>query len=294
MTIPSNNRTQDSAAPPRRSGSASRGPVAISIPGDGHRVALKWHKLRRVAGDPPWSVANLRAGLAAGASLEVDVRALGDGAWVCLHDDKLDEETDGRGPVSALDAAALAKLKVRGSSQAPLLLTAVAREISVTNVKEGCVQLDLKEQRERLSREVVESFVSDIAPVAPHCLLSGTDWEAVRILGRAVPSLRLGFDPLDLAERRSFEDKLSFADFFREVLAAAPHAAAFYIHYRLILGALAAGLNPIPLLKSNGATVDAWTLDPTTPGIREVLAKIVTAGVDQITTNDPTGLAEVC
>jgi hypothetical protein len=39
-------------------------------------VRLKWHKLRRHPDDPPFGRANLRAGLAAGASLEIDLRRL--------------------------------------------------------------------------------------------------------------------------------------------------------------------------------------------------------------------------
>ena len=60
---------------------------------DGRTVRLKWHKLRRLADDPPFARVNLRAGLAAGASMEVDIRALACGHFVCLHDPELESET---------------------------------------------------------------------------------------------------------------------------------------------------------------------------------------------------------
>jgi len=264
-------------------------PVAI---GDGRRrVVLKWHQLRRAAGDPPWSLANLRSGLAAGASLEIDVRTLADRAWVCLHDKLLDEETNGRGAVDAIDATAVGDLKVAGANYPPPLLTDVANAIAAVPERGGCVQLDLKASREQLSGDAVDRFAAAVAPVARRCLLSGTDWAAVQVLGEAVPALRLGFDPLDLATGRRFGGAQSYAEFVDDVVATAPNAAAFYIHYRFLVGALACGLNPVPSLKSNGAIVDAWTLDATTPGIDGLLAQMAAAGVDQITTNDPLGIA---
>ena len=52
--------------------------AAVALDHAGRRVLLKWHKLRRRAGEPPFDPANLATGLAAGASLEIDVRCLAD------------------------------------------------------------------------------------------------------------------------------------------------------------------------------------------------------------------------
>ena len=93
--------------------------AGISLGYGGRRVLLKWHKLRRGANEPPFSLANLRAGLALGASLEIDARMLGDGTWTCLHDDVLDEETTGTGPVNAADAKAIARTRIAGASYPP-------------------------------------------------------------------------------------------------------------------------------------------------------------------------------
>ncbi|HEV3177076.1 MAG TPA: glycerophosphodiester phosphodiesterase family protein, partial [Stellaceae bacterium] len=251
----------------------------------GRRVRLKWHKLRRDRADPPFGLANLRAGLAAGASLEIDIRALADGAFVCLHDDVLDGETDGHGRVGEADTAAIRGLRISGTAYAPPLLSDIARELAAAPNSSACLQLDLKEKREGLSLSAIEAFVATIGPVAQSCLLSGTDWHAVEALGAAVPSLRLGFDPLDLAKGRDLADRAAIAAFLEEVAATAPGAAGFYLNYRFVLRALAHGINPVPRLQQGGALVDIWTLDPTTPEICDVLEPILATGADQITTN---------
>jgi glycerophosphoryl diester phosphodiesterase len=268
-------------------------PQGVSIAFEGRRILLKWHKLRRYRTDPPFSLANLGAGLAAGASLEIDIRVLADGSWVCLHDDVLDRETDGHGPVCAVDAASIRKLRLAGAEYAPPLLADAAREIAAAPATHACLQLDLKERREALSPAAVESFARTIGPVAGTCLLSGTDWEAVRQLGAAIPSLRLGFDPLRLAEGRDLAGAESMAALVEEVAATAPEAAAFYLNHRFVMRALAIGIDPVKRLKRDGALIDIWTLDPTTPEIDAVLAAILAAGADQITTNDPVAMARL-
>ena len=261
------------------------------VVGSGGRVLLKWHKLRRGAEDPPFSLENLRRGLFAGASLEIDTRALGDGDWVCLHDDTLDEETDGSGRVDAVDAEKISRLRIAGGDYPPPLLAAVAKELSATPPTGACLQIDLKQPREGISDRSAMRFAEIVGPVAERCLLSGTDWEAVVELGAAVPRLRLGFDPLNMAARRTLDRREVITDFVEEILRTAPSAAMFYLNYHFVVAALDRGINPIARLHEAGAKVDVWTLDPTTPGLGDLLPLIVDAGADQITSNDPFGLA---
>ena len=55
-----------------------------------------------------------------------------------------------------------------------------------------------------------------------------------------------------------------------------------------MLAALGCGVDLVALVRRDGAEVDAWTLDPTTPGLRGDAAGAREAlGCDQITTNDP-------
>ena len=71
---------------------------------------LKWHKLRQRRDDTPFLRANLAAGLAGGAAMEVDLSATADGDFVCVHDTTLDRETTGTGLVGDWTRQALAKL----------------------------------------------------------------------------------------------------------------------------------------------------------------------------------------
>lgn len=75
------------------------------------RLRFKWPRLERHRTDPPFSRANLEAGLAAGAPLEVDLRATADGHWVCLHDATLERETSGAGPIAAQRRVELERLR---------------------------------------------------------------------------------------------------------------------------------------------------------------------------------------
>lgn len=58
------------------------------------------------------------AAVAAGYGIEVDVQASADGAAMVFHDDELGRLTGAAGPVRALDAAALGRLRLKGSDDA--------------------------------------------------------------------------------------------------------------------------------------------------------------------------------
>ena len=265
--------------------------TGVALDAASGRVRLKWHRLRRSAQEPPFAIANLRVGLALGASMEVDIRRLADDDWVCLHDDVLDRETDGAGPVSAVDAAAIRRLRIAGADFAPPLLSELAAALAAAPTATGSLQLDLKEPAETLSERAVANFAEIVGPVARQCLLTGYDWSAVQRLGAGVGGLRLGYDPLEAAEGRRLDTAERFSAFVDEVLATAPTAAAFYLYHRFATAALARGVDPVRRLQANGAMIDIWTLDPTTSEIDTILPAMVAAGADQITTNDPIGLA---
>jgi len=265
----------------------------VSIACRGRAVLLKWHKLRRGPGQPPFSLANLRAGLALGAALEIDIRLLADGAWVCLHDDILDEETNGSGPVAGIGSDAVGGLCIAGSDYPPPLLSEVARVVTAAGPSEACLQIDLKEPAGSITDDAVRSFAETIGPIAPISLLSGTEWTDVERLGAEVRGLRLGYDPYDVAEGRTLNGRNAIAAFVEEVFATAPAASAFYLHYRFVSAALAHGVDPVAILKSAGAKIDVWTLDPTMPEIETILPQMMAGGADQITTNDPIGMARL-
>jgi glycerophosphoryl diester phosphodiesterase len=244
----------------------------------GRAVRLKWHKLRCRPGDPPFSRANLRAGLAAGASLEIDLRCLACGRFVCLHDAELQSETTGEGPVAGIDAEAIARLEMRDApGERPLLLDELAAVVRAGPcAPDALIQLDLKgAEIETASRAILAETLDD---VAGHFILSGCDWEAVRRLGGAVPGLALGYDPYDDAG----DDP---AEAMRAIRKRAPDADTVYLHRELVRTAHEQGDPLVPRLRAKGHRIDCWTIDHGSPAALTDLRIALAAGCDQITTN---------
>lgn len=266
----------------------------VRLAAAGHAVQLKWHRLRRGAADIDFGIARLRDGLAAGAAMEVDLRCHAEGGFVCLHDETLDRETDGSGPILGKSPDQLRRLRLRGrdgaaTDQPPLLLEDLV-DILAPARSDARVQLDLKEPRARLSNACIRNFAGLAARCAGRLSLSGEDWQAVSALGSRVPGLELGFDPCELPEVPLLHKAADFAAFVRLTLATAPMAAMIYLQYPLILASLDAGFDIVAAFHDAGRRVDAWTLDPSMPGFAASLRRLVACRVDQITTNDAIGV----
>jgi glycerophosphoryl diester phosphodiesterase len=191
-------------------------PVAHVTP-DGHRMALKWHRGRRQAGDMAFSPRRIAEAFAAGASVEIDLNPLACGDWAVIHDATLDRETTGTGPVAACTAGVLATLRLRDETGAPTdvpvaSLAGLARAAAAGPIGAGTLlQLDLKVGTGALTPGNVAGFAQAVAPVAAHAILSGGDAAAVRRLAEAA-GLVMGYDPchegasLDLARTGRFDD----------------------------------------------------------------------------------------
>jgi len=260
------------------------------------RAALrfKWHRLKRRRSDPPFLRANLEAGLAAGAPLEVDLRATADGHWVCLHDATLERETSGAGPVAAHARAELERLRQRGEDgrlllDPPLFLDELAEAVRRHGARPlGLVQLDVKEPIERLGNRLLSAFARPLADIAPAFTVGGCDAALVETLARVAPGIAKGFDPLAMYAER---DLPATAEAFRELgeatFAAMPDAAIFYLEARLVLAAARHGVALPRVVKRAGALVDAWTLDADRADLAELLRTLARLGCDRITSNDP-------
>lgn len=260
----------------------------------GRRVRLKWHKLRRRAEDRPFDRVNLAAGLAAGASMEVDIQVLADGGFVCLHDDFLDTETNGAGPVAASDSRTIRTLRQfdshgEATGPAPLLLEELAELVRAgagTAAKGAQVQLDLKDSVDAITDAAVETFARQIAPVAGFLSLSGEDWRAVHRLGGSVAGLSLGYDP----SVRVVDEELRVGDlsrFLDHIAETAPEAETIYPHQSILAAAQDRGIDLVGALQRDGRLVDCWTIGTNKPGTEAQLRLAVEAGVDQITTDTP-------
>jgi glycerophosphoryl diester phosphodiesterase len=249
-----------------------------SLSHGGRKVRLKWHKLRQRPEDPPFARANLRAGLAAGASLEVDLRGLACGRFVCLHDAELQGETIGRGPVAAIDAEAVAGLEMRAApGERPILLDELANVVRAgPRGPEARVQLDLKDAD--LGRASHAWFAAALEGVAKRFILSGCDWGAVKRLGGAVPGLALGYDPYDDAGNDP-------AAAMHAICQRAPEADTVYLHRGLVRAAHTRGHPLVARLRARGHRVDCWTIDYGDPVAIADLRAALAEGCDQITTN---------
>ena len=263
----------------------------VALKGPQHPVRLKWHRLRRSRDDIDFTIARLLDGLNAGASMEVDLRRHADPGFVCLHDETLDRETDGSGPIATAKPALLRNLRLRDQagivSKQPILFFEDLVEILGSGAQSGIVQLDLKESRDKLDDATIRDFARLARRCADRLTLSGEDWEAVRALGNDVPGLALGFDPCELPAAHKLKTLADFADFVRLTLATAPDATIVYLHYPLIIASLDAGFDIVGGFHDAHRTVDAWTLDTTSGDFFTCLRRLVACGIDQITTNEP-------
>ena len=250
---------------------------------DGRPVRLKWHKLKLAAGDPPFARRNLTAGLAAGASLEVDIRPLACGRFVCLHDPLLEDETTGQGAVAEADAAAVAGLRMLGSNgEAPLLLDELVRMASAgPAAPSALVQLDLHVSAAEIDGAAVAAFAAALNGAGERFILSGGDWDAVTRLGGGVAGLALGYDPTDDAGEASTDAIL------RLVGDRAPDADTIYLYRKTIRAAHERGDDLVARLRGRGHRVDCWTIDHGDDEATADLMAALATGCDQITTNTP-------
>jgi hypothetical protein len=261
------------------------------------RLRFKWHRLKRRRSDPPFLRANLVAGLAARAPLEVDLRATSDGHWVCLHDATLERETSGAGPVAERSRAELERLRQRGEDGAllaepPLFLDELAAAVRRASAPPpGLVQLDVKEPLERLDGRLLERFESALEGLAPAFTAGGCEARLVDALAAAAPGIARGFDPLLAYEEAGLPaDAAGFRALGEAALAAMPDAAIFYLEARLVLAAARAGVGLPALVGRRGALVDAWTIDADRPGLLALLEELAGLGCGQVTSNDPLAL----
>ena len=228
--------------------------------------------------------------------MEIDLRRHAEHGFVCLHDDVLEFETSGRGPVANASVSTLRSLRMRGPDGSitgePLLLLEDLVEIAHEGRPDSVVQFDLKEHKAYLDEATLSSLAGLVAPNAGRFLLSGDDWNAVRAIGERIQGLKLGFDPSDLPEATGLKSAKDFSDFTRFTLETAPNAAIIYLEYRLVLASLASGYDMVGGLHAGGKMVDAWTfdVDVTSAGSLADLARLIASNVDQISSNDSVAL----
>jgi glycerophosphoryl diester phosphodiesterase len=270
---------------------------AVSVTQVGHRTFLKWHRARRFGTDPVFTGRRIIEGMAAGASVEVDLVIHGDDGFAVLHDLMLDDDTTGHGPVRQTPSAVLRGLKLRGNDGAPIadtvmLLEDLAALIAAKSAHpDALLQLDYKEDAAALTPAVIATFARALRPVARHFILSSGDAEAVSQLTGPVPGLRIGYDPCHMGAIERVQTSRDFAGFVSEAVAASPHAELIYLEHRLVLGADDLGFDLIAAFHAAGRRVDAYTLQRADAVSVATAQRLLALKADQITTDDPEGLA---
>jgi glycerophosphoryl diester phosphodiesterase len=249
---------------------------------DGHRTRLKWHRARRRLSDAPFTVARIREGLAAGASVEIDVRIRRDGTVEIRHDPRRWWRPDAA-PVGTLtDLADLAGLT--GMSGTDGTMAAVGDALLQLDIKDsGAV---LRRRMTARSREVVRQVLGQLGPAV---ILSAGDPAAVAVYSDALPAARTGTDPCTRANIRDLQRTGNIRGFVAATVAAAPGAATVYLDHRVVTGAADAGTDIVAAFHAEGMTVDAYVPtadDATVP----LLERLLDLRVDQITTDDPEGV----
>jgi len=253
--------------------------------------------------------------------VEVDINPLRGGDFALLHDDVLEGQTDGSGPVAAATAGQVRSLRYKRQGTLTgepvgLLSQALALIQGYPHFRE--LQLDLKISP-ALTDAALEYLLRMLEPVkALVRVTSGADWTLRRL--RALDAdLALGFDPLlylevgdpgeevppfrqgaygywddhPLAARRWGPTAEYLAAHAEALWVQAPAHAVWYIHALLLERALDDGFDWIAYLHGRSTPVDAWTLDVGKAGHPALARRLAAAGVDRITTNDAPRLAAV-
>lgn len=237
---------------------------------DGHRTRLKWHRARRRLSDAPFTVARIREGLAAGASVEIDVRIRRDGEVEVRHDPRRWWRPD------ATPVGTLADLS------------------GIVAVGDALLQLDIKDPgtvlRRRMTAKVRASVGEMLGDLGSSVILSADDPAAVAAYAEVLPRARTGTDPCTRDNVRELQRTGDVRGFVAAAAAAAPTATTVYLAHEVVTGAADAGTDIVAAFHDEGMTVDAYTVPTADDTTMALLERLLELRVDQITTDDPEGV----
>jgi len=269
----------------------------ISVTRNGHRTFFKWHRGRRRLSDPVFTGRRIIEGMRAGASVEVDLVVHADNGMAVLHNLSLERETTGAGLVRDTSAAALRDLNLRGNDGQPIadkvmLLEDLAALITRDGAHpEALLQLDYKEDAAALTPAVIANFAAALRPVAGHFILSSGDADSVRMLADAVPGIHIGYDPCHAGAIERLMISRDYAAFVAEAVQAAPKSELDYLAFELVIEADKDGFDIIGAFHQHGRRIDAYTIRKLDGETLAVVERLLALKVDQITTDDPEGMA---
>lgn len=268
----------------------------LRITSKNHAVRLKWHRLRRSLRDPLFSVDVLRDGFRIGASMELDLRVRGDGGFVVLHDDDLQGETTGRGPIRTKTREDLSTVRFKDGSR-PMLFSEELAELLSVGHPDALLQFDMKDDFETVGSAGVGHLVALFSARTDCLIISGDCLDLIAQMALHLPDLRRGIDPTDRLIR-SFTSggaRQVEAELLTELRGPA-EPDTIYLAWPLLLRLQEDGLDLVALCHDAGKLVDAWTFTPhdlatgLLPEESTQLQALVMLMPDQITTDEAVAL----
>lgn len=265
----------------------------LQIIADGHVTRLKWHRLRRSMADPEFGAAVMAEGFRHGASMELDLQVRGDGGFVVLHDDALERETSGYGPVADHTGAEIAALRYRTQDCAPILSEDLATMLGAAH-PDALLQFDMKNTFEQVGPRGIDHFADQFSDRCAGIIVSGGSIPLIRALADRLPSLKRGYDPTD--DLLAIWPALGLSGVERaltEVLRDRVKPDMVYLEWQMLVTAARLGLDMVALAHGEGVEVDAWTHQLARPSEgfsgteRAEFQTLMALGPDQITTDEP-------
>jgi glycerophosphoryl diester phosphodiesterase len=156
---------------------------------------------------------------------------------------------------------------------------------------DALLQLDYKEDETVLDARAIENFARATAPVARNIIVSSGSAAAVRLLTDAVPGMRSGFDPSDNFPETGPHSPELIQRFVDDAVAASPQADLVYLYWGIVTLCADAGFDIVDAFHKYGKRIDAWTINTIDDASLKVVDRLLALKVDQITTDDPEGLA---
>lgn len=212
-------------------------------------------------GRPENSRAAVRAALAAGYGIEIDVQVSRDGVAMVFHDATLDRMTQAAGPVRARDAADLAALRLHGGDEGIPTLAEILDLVG----GQGPLLIEIKDQAQAGAAGQARGVGPLEAAVAG--LLAGwsgvADWVAVMsfspasvaALARAAPVVPRGLTTFDWPATAAPDLPEATRARLRDIADFDAVGAAFVSHQASDLGRA-----PVQALRARGVPVLCWTI----------------------------------
>jgi glycerophosphoryl diester phosphodiesterase len=231
----------------------------LAITREGWTIRLKWHRLRRRLSDPEFGAAVLAEGFRLGASMELDLQVRADGGFVVLHDDDLDRETSGHGPIRAQTGPDLARLRLRSQDRPPILSEELADLISAAH-SGALLQFDMKNDLAQVGASGIAHLAALFGDVRNSLIVSGGSEPLIAALADAMPGLKAGLDPTD--ELLALWPEEGLAGVERRLMQCLRHPVRpemVYLNWEMLVEAADLGLDMVALAHAEGVKVDAWT-----------------------------------